>query len=250
MRNAGRHRLMRLRPATAADAEAATALIIAVDIAQIGEADYSLERAATTSGARSASSSPRTRWSSRTTRARSIGYAHFRGSDLLAVVDPRREGEGAGTALLEWAERRARERGATQLRQAVGDRGASARALLEAAGWKHVRSYWRMERDVEPPPTRSRPACAPSRRADAPPCTRSTRPRSRASAATRRRPRTPGRSASSAPTTSTPHSAASPSATARRSASRSPAAGRTTRLRRRCSPSTPTTRAAASAARC
>ena len=34
---------MRLRPATAADAEAATALIIAVDIDQLGEADYSHE---------------------------------------------------------------------------------------------------------------------------------------------------------------------------------------------------------------
>jgi ribosomal protein S18 acetylase RimI-like enzyme len=36
------------------------------------------------------------------------------------------------------------------LRQAVGDRGVSARALLERAGWTPVRSFWRMERDVSP----------------------------------------------------------------------------------------------------
>ena len=36
----------------------------------------------------------------------------------------------------------------TTLRQAVGDRGVSARALLEPAGWKPVRSFWRMQRDV------------------------------------------------------------------------------------------------------
>ena len=80
----------------------------------------------TTSGASSASTSRATRWSSRTTRARSIGYAHFRGSDVLAAVDPRREGEGVGTALLEWAERRGASAATTQLRQGVGDRGASA----------------------------------------------------------------------------------------------------------------------------
>jgi hypothetical protein len=34
---------MRLRPATAADAAVATELIIAVDVDQVGEADYSLE---------------------------------------------------------------------------------------------------------------------------------------------------------------------------------------------------------------
>ena len=34
---------MRLRPATAADDQAATELIIAVDVDQIGEADYSLD---------------------------------------------------------------------------------------------------------------------------------------------------------------------------------------------------------------
>ncbi len=77
-----------------------------------------------------------------------IGFAHFRSGDLVVAVDPEREGEGAGTALLEWAERRGRERGETRLRQAVGDRATTARTLLEARGFTVVRSYYRLERDV------------------------------------------------------------------------------------------------------
>jgi ribosomal protein S18 acetylase RimI-like enzyme len=77
-----------------------------------------------------------------------IGYAHFRGNDVLAAVDPSRQGEGAGTQLLQWAEKRGRERGASKLRQAIGDGGAAGRALLTANGYVPVRSYWRMERDV------------------------------------------------------------------------------------------------------
>jgi ribosomal protein S18 acetylase RimI-like enzyme len=77
-----------------------------------------------------------------------IGYAHFRSGDLVAAVDPERQGEGAGTALLDWAERRARERGETKLRQGIGDRATAARALLEARGFGVVRSYYRLERDL------------------------------------------------------------------------------------------------------
>jgi ribosomal protein S18 acetylase RimI-like enzyme len=140
---------MRLRPATAADAAVATELIIAVDLDQLGEADYShealldewreidFELARDAVLIEDADGTP-------------IAYAHFRGGDLLAVVDPRREGEGAGTMLLEWAERRGREKGLERLRQAVGHRGASSVALLEAAGWHYERSFWRMERDTRP----------------------------------------------------------------------------------------------------
>ena len=140
---------MRLRPATAADSPVATELIIAVDIDQLGEADYShealldewsevgFELAQDAVIVEDAAGTP-------------IAYAHFRGGDLLAVVDPGREGEGAGTLLLEWAERRGREKGLKRLRQAVGSRGASSFALLEATGWHYERSFWRMERDARP----------------------------------------------------------------------------------------------------
>ncbi len=77
-----------------------------------------------------------------------IGFAHFRSGDLVVAVDPLRQGEGAGTALLDWAERRGPERGETRLRQAVGDRATTARALLEARGFGVARSYYRLERDL------------------------------------------------------------------------------------------------------
>jgi mycothiol synthase len=136
---------MRLRPATEADAQTVTDLVIAGDIAQIGEVDYSLgdlqdewrelDLSRDTAIVEDDAGTP-------------IGCAHFRGNDVLATVHPDREGEGAGTALLDWSDRRARERGATKLRQGVGDRGASSRALLEAHGYARVRSFWRMDRNT------------------------------------------------------------------------------------------------------
>jgi ribosomal protein S18 acetylase RimI-like enzyme len=138
---------MRVRPATPADAQAATDLVIAVDLAEVGEIDYSrgdlqdewaeLDLSLDTAIVEDDAGTP-------------IGCAHFRGSDVLVSVDPRRLGEGAGTALLEWAERRGLQRGARTLRQGVGDRGTGSRAFLEAHGWAPVRSFWRMDRDTVP----------------------------------------------------------------------------------------------------
>lgn len=134
---------MRLRPATDQDAEAATALIIAVDVDTLGEPDYDigalrdewalLDLARDTAIVEDARGTP-------------IGCAHFLGGRVLVAVDPTRQGEGAGGALLAWATARARERGASSIKQAVGsDR---ARALLEAHGWEHTRRFTRMERTL------------------------------------------------------------------------------------------------------
>ncbi|MDA0180911.1 GNAT family N-acetyltransferase [Solirubrobacter phytolaccae] len=136
--------MIRLRPATEADAPRAAEIVIAVDVAEVGEPDYSLEDLreewaepgfALAKDAMVAESGGET-----------IGYAHFRSGDLLVAVDPERQGEGAGTALLGWAEARGRERGEPFLRQAVGDRATTARTLLEANGWSVARSYYRLER--------------------------------------------------------------------------------------------------------
>jgi mycothiol synthase len=134
---------MRLRAATPQDAQAVTELVIAGDVEEVGEADYSL-------------GDLQDEWRELdlahdtlivTDDAGAIvGCAHFRGQDLLGQVDPARQGEGFGTAILDWAERRAKERGASLVRQGVGDRGAAGRALLEARGYEPVRSFWRMER--------------------------------------------------------------------------------------------------------
>ena len=156
---------MRLRPATLADAQAATDLVVAVDLAEVGEIDYSL-------------GDLEDEWSeldlSRDTAivtddaGTPIGCAHFRGTDVLVSVDPQRQGEGAGTALLEWAERRGKERGAKTLRQGVGDRGVAARAFLEAHGWTPERSFWRMDRDTVPGETADETDLRAVQDADAP----------------------------------------------------------------------------------
>jgi mycothiol synthase len=136
-----------IRPATEADAPRAAELVIAVDVAEVGEPDYSLEdlhdewREPGFDLARDAAVVE-------DGNGTVIGYAHFRSGDLLAVVDPDRLGEGAGSALLDWAEQRARERGEDKLRQAIGHRGRAARALLEARGFSVARSFYRLERDL------------------------------------------------------------------------------------------------------
>ena len=58
-----------------------------------------------------------------------------------------REGEGFGTALLDWAEQRASERGATHVRQGVGDRGDGRPRAPRGPRLRRSRSFWRMDRD-------------------------------------------------------------------------------------------------------
>jgi ribosomal protein S18 acetylase RimI-like enzyme len=156
---------MHLRPATPQDARAAADLVIAGDIEEVGEVDYSL-------------GDLEDEWReldlARDTliveddQGTIVGCAHFRGHDLLGQVDPGRQGEGVGTAILDWAERRARERGAPLIRQGVGDRGHASRALLEARGYTRVRSFWRMERDSVPGETADDHGLRPAETPDAP----------------------------------------------------------------------------------
>jgi ribosomal protein S18 acetylase RimI-like enzyme len=149
----------RLRAATDADAEAAAALVIAADIAEVGEVDYSLADLKDEWGAHGFDLT-RDAAIVEDEHGIAIGYAHFRDSDVLAVVDPQRDGEGAGTALLDWAEARGRERGHERLGQAIGHMAHSGAALLQSRGWVKVRSYWRLQRDAapgEPEPAGLRP---------------------------------------------------------------------------------------------
>jgi mycothiol synthase len=130
-----------------ADLDAAFALIVASDVAAFGEPDYTLDDL-------------RDEWAARDfdlatdavvleESGRIVGYAAFRGSETLLIVDPERFGEGLGTALRVWAEDRAREKGLTTIRQDVGDRNAAAREHLTAAGYERERSYWRMELELD-----------------------------------------------------------------------------------------------------
>ena len=136
-----------IRPPQPDDAEAVAKVVIAGDIADLGEPDYTLDDL-------------RDEWAARDfdlardavvveARGRIVGYATFRGQEVLIVVDPERRGEGIGTALRGWAEEQARERGQKTLVQEVGDRNAAAREHLTAAGYERERSYWRMELELD-----------------------------------------------------------------------------------------------------
>ena len=141
---------MRLRPPRPDDAEAVAALVIAGDVADVGEADYTL-------------GDLQDEWSASDFVLERdavvaeqdgvlVGYAGLRGRNALAVVHPEREGEGIGAALLDWCEARGPRA------QGVGERNAAARALLESRGYVPVRHYWRMDLELhgpaepEPPP--------------------------------------------------------------------------------------------------
>jgi mycothiol synthase len=137
-----------MRAPAEADAEAVTALVIAGDIEDVGEPDYSL-------------SDLKADWASKDfdlatdavvveESGRIVGYAAFRGLGAQLTVDPSSKGRGIGTALREWVETRAREKGLKTLRQYTGDRNAAAREHLLAAGYERERSYWRMETELDP----------------------------------------------------------------------------------------------------
>ena len=143
-----------MRPPAEADAEAIAKLVIARDIADIGEPDYTL-------------ADLRDEWTAAEfdlaadavvveEHRRILGYGAMRGHEALITVDEERRGEGIGTAVRGWAESRAREKGLTTLHQHAGDRNTAAREHLIAAGYERERSHWRMELELEgdetPPP--------------------------------------------------------------------------------------------------
>ncbi len=147
---------MRLRPPTREDAERVTEIVIARDVADFGEPDYSLEDLLDEWGAEGFDLAVDAAVVE-DGDGRLIGYAAMRPGEVIAAVDPAEEGRGAGSLLLEWSERRAAARGHDRHRQDVGDRNASGAALLRAAGYEQVRSDWRMLIDLETAPDAAPP---------------------------------------------------------------------------------------------
>ncbi len=76
-------------------------------------------------------------------------YAIVHRPGAFAVVGPDHEGRGVGARLLEWVEQRERERDVDAHRQIAASTNTRARALLEGAGYRQVRSYWRMARPLD-----------------------------------------------------------------------------------------------------
>jgi mycothiol synthase len=147
----------RVRPPHHTEAEAVLALLVARDIADIGAPDIVLQDL-------------RDEWGSsdfdictdarvvQNADGRVVGYAAMSHPGMLIVVAPDHEGRGLGSRLRHWAEQRDRARGSAGHRQWIAANNTSARALLLAAGYRPVRSYWRLGRKLEaldmdgPPP--------------------------------------------------------------------------------------------------
>jgi GNAT superfamily N-acetyltransferase len=84
--------------------------------------------------------------------------------DAWVLVDPEHRGRGLGSWLLAWAEGRARSSladggSSTALRPSFSGDDPAAAGLLEARGYRHVRTFWHMDRLLdgtetpgEPPP--------------------------------------------------------------------------------------------------
>jgi mycothiol synthase len=77
------------------------------------------------------------------------GYAIVHRPGAFAVVAPAYEGRGVGARLLEWVQQRERERRADTHRQIAASTNTGARDLFEHAGYRQVRSYWRMARPLD-----------------------------------------------------------------------------------------------------
>lgn len=153
-----------IRAATMADLAAVHGLVVASDVAEFGESDFTLERL-------------REDWAEREI-GRDIfvatapdgavaGYAwvgdrgHVR-VDVEVYVHPAHFGRGVGTALVRRSEARGREHvplappdARVWLQNWVNALNPEARSLLEREGYAPARYFWRMERrlaEAPPPP--------------------------------------------------------------------------------------------------
>jgi ribosomal protein S18 acetylase RimI-like enzyme len=136
----------RLRPPTPADAEAVLTVILARDVADIGEPDFELADVHADWATPGLNLADDARvWED--DDGALAGYAILLGNDAVVLTHPGAEGRGIGTALREWAEARAAERGTARLRQFTS--GPGARAHLEPAGYEVAQRYYRMRAQLD-----------------------------------------------------------------------------------------------------
>ncbi len=154
---------MLLRPPTPDDAAAVLEVLVARDIADLGQPDTTLADLQDEWGAGE--------FNSETDRlvveledGRIAAYATVRRGGAVALVAPEHEGLGIGARLLAWVEQRERELARSHHRQWIGASSEPSRELLTREGYTRIRSYFRMVRALEELPAAS--LTATSRRPD------------------------------------------------------------------------------------
>lgn len=148
--------MTRIRPPREEDAQAVTGLIVAFDIAEYGEPDFELDDLL--ADWRSPGFDlERDAWVAEAPDGALAAYAALRFNDDADVfVQPEHRGRGIGTSLLPLVERRALERAGPGASVVVGQVlstvNRDGRILLRDAGYRPVRTYWRMVIPLGGPP--------------------------------------------------------------------------------------------------
>ncbi len=143
----------RIRPPTAADAEAVTELVVAFDVEEYGSPDFELDDLLADWGSPGLDLE-RDAWLAELPDGRLAGYAalHFN-DNAEAYVGAGSRGLGIGSELRRRIEARAVERVRSGERVLVGQALSSVneagRGLLRSAGYEDVRTYWRLVRDLD-----------------------------------------------------------------------------------------------------
>src|SRR5215217_7404336 len=140
-----------LRHPVPADAEGVLRVLLARDIADIGQPDFTLE------DLRADWSTPgvdleRDAWVVEGEDGTIVGSGLLLGDDALIYVHPDACGRGLGTTLREAAEARGRERGTAVMRQPLPVGNAAGSALLLEAGYWPVQHYLRMRMELAEAP--------------------------------------------------------------------------------------------------
>src|SRR5436305_7384714 len=133
---------MKMRAPTMGDAGEVIAVIRARDVADLGVPDFTLEDLL--EEWRLPGFDLRADARVVEMEGQIVAYAVVRRPGSMVSIDPEFENRGIGTQLLQWTEARELEKRRPLHRQWVPSRAERAAALLRRAGYKPVRSYWRM----------------------------------------------------------------------------------------------------------
>jgi mycothiol synthase len=150
-----------LRPPTSKDLDAVFAVITARDTADLGAPDIVIGDLADRWNATAFNLAHDAIVAELDDDSGVAAYADVNRHGALIVVPPDHERDGIGPAMLEWAERRERELGHERFHQLIAATDSSGRALLEAAGYRIERHYWRMLRAFDPSESPAAPTPPP-----------------------------------------------------------------------------------------